>query len=419
MSYPSYWYAYINGQVQGPFTADQVAAMVRAGTVRPDTPLCGDGRTYVPAGQAMPQLFAAPAPVPPPPRPAPPMAPPRPTPPMAPLPSYQAPPQRPSYQQPPMAGPQAPPMAPYGAPPMGPPMMMPRPAGGRGGKVVLFVALAAVAVAGGVAAFLFLAGGGGASPASLAAELPAGDEFEFVDVDAMRELGDEVPPRYYKCVSLNPFGKQGVVATVETDGGRVVAQCPADQSELMKLLRQKAHESSQDLAGGARLWFSGGATGESLGMREGRIYSGPEATVRDMLLGRFPADKTVAGSQGFRELLARVSSSPVSVEIRKGRGTDLAGAKPSWVAEEVSVTSSRLRKRCLALFDRVEDARQAVEALRKEKQDTEASMKSRTTNPFAFRNVQFEALDCEQRGAMVIVTFTFRRTGGGERTPGK
>ncbi|MBM4032704.1 MAG: DUF4339 domain-containing protein [Planctomycetes bacterium] len=96
--YPAQWYAYVNGQVVGPFTAEQLAAMARGGAIAPDTPLCGDGRTYLPASQALPQLFAPPG------------------------------------------------------SPMGPPMMA-MPAARRGGKGVLLAALGAAVVAAGVAAF--------------------------------------------------------------------------------------------------------------------------------------------------------------------------------------------------------------------------------------------------------------------------
>ncbi len=412
MSYPTCWYAYINGQVQGPFTPEQLAAMARSRDITAETPLCSDGATYVPAGQAMPQLFAPAF------GPAAPPAPPPMAPPMGPQ----------------MAPSMAPPMGPSMPPPMGPPMM-PFPAPRRGGKAALFVWLAVAAVAVGVALFFILSsggGGGGALLSGLAAELPASERFEFKDLDAMESLGENVGRNMDDATglpsSLNddleqvfPKGKRGSVAVARTGGDRVQVYCPRalDEAAFTKLLESSRFEKKSE--GGVELWVRQGGGDDCVAMKKGRVYSGDEELVVAVVSGKLAGEKTLARAEGCRELLAQLSSSPASVEMRKESRSGSVGRdgvpEPSWYAQEMSVTSSRVRMRMLALFASAEDAEKADAKLKEERPKIEESMKRGRGLPV--RDVEFESLDWSRSGTLLVMTGTFRRTGEGGSPPGK
>jgi hypothetical protein len=313
--------------------------------------------------------------------------------------------------------------------------MVPQQARKGGGKGVLFALLGAGAAAAAVVLFFLLSagrGGGGGSAAGLAAELPAGDRFEFVDLDAIDELGEEAvrefnsPPvalprvLHDKLADLVPKGRRGVGALVRADAARVRVYCPQslDEAALAKLLESSGFQKKSE--GGAELWVQGTARGECVAASKGRIYSGDERLVKDVVQGKVAAERTMARCEGGRELLASASSSAAAVSLRKdSRGASSGSGKPrpTWMAQEIGASGSRVQARLLALYATAEDAEKGTKEFEGERPEMEARMKQGRNLPV--KNAEFVSLDYARRGTLLVVTATLRRTAGGASPPGK
>jgi hypothetical protein len=311
--------------------------------------------------------------------------------------------------------------------------MMPSAAGKRRGKGALFVWLGVAGVAVGVVLIVLLSsggGGGGALLASLAAELPACERFEFMDFDVIGDLGTDKVQGLGAAAGLPgisseeldglfPKGKRGAVAIARTDTERVRIHCPRalEEAALAKLLESHGYEKKS--ADGVELWVTDGGE-QGVALKKGRIYSGLTGVVKDIVLGKLAPEKTMAGSEGCRELLRHLPASPAVVEMRQhSRGASGRSDRPmpSWSSEDIGVVGGRVEARKLGLFGDAEEVKMALKELEQGKSEIEADAKQGRDVPF--RNLEFESLHSATRGNLVIITCTFRRTGAGAPAPAK
>lgn len=378
MSYAGQWYAYLNGQVQGPYPPEAIAAMARSGVVTPETPLCGDGRTYAPARQAFPQFFGAP-PVP--------------------------------------AGPRAPALPPMaGAPSAARSKALPVALGLAAGALVMLVVL------------VLLLSGGGPPGAGLLAELPAGTVATLVDLDAAggadglrdRELSDAagLPEGLgEKLLAMLPKGRRGVVAAVfgerDVEPQLSIHQPRAlRESAFIRLLEENGYERDRESL--LRVWLPRKSRGPCVALHRGRIYSGSAELVKNVIGGALASERTFAHQRGCRELIRELASSAAVLLVHSGPesfwGAPPGTVRPDATAAEETVSGSRSTLRFLWQCERSEDAARMLEELQRAQQELESRL-----GGARFAEVRsgwkFERLVLARTGNVVTLTATYRRSG--------